>query len=177
MNYEKLSREEFDAIVTGELTHYAIWLEGEIINILADYFVGDSERRENFITLLLRRDGLSFQDKIEILRAMTPIFGQVAIDEDLRGILQQVEELKSFRNAFAHGLDSSTDQSHTISVEVVGRSGKPKVVTVTPDSHRAVMEKAEQLMSKLKTFRSRIAPNHSMHSDGAASGPAGDAGR
>ncbi len=56
MKYDDLSHEDFDAIVTGELTHYALWLEGEIINIIADYFIGSDAKRSDFkgsITSLL----------------------------------------------------------------------------------------------------------------------------
>ena len=28
--YKKLDRADFDAIATGELTHYAVWLEGSL---------------------------------------------------------------------------------------------------------------------------------------------------
>ena len=38
IKYEDLDKADFDAIVTGELTHYALWHEGELNNIIEDYF-------------------------------------------------------------------------------------------------------------------------------------------
>ena len=66
MEYQNLNKEDFDAVVTGELTHYALWLEEEVNNIISDYFIMDSKQRSQFKRFLLFRDGLTFQDKIEI---------------------------------------------------------------------------------------------------------------
>jgi len=75
MDYVTLSREEFDAVVTGELTHYSLWFEQAIVQIITTYFVRQNDRAENFERLVMWREGLTFQDKIEILRAMIPLFG------------------------------------------------------------------------------------------------------
>lgn len=72
MEYKALNKEDFDAVVTGELTHYALWLEGELNNIISEYFITDDGRRGEFERLLLQRDALTFQDKIEIVRGMLP---------------------------------------------------------------------------------------------------------
>lgn len=37
MNYDGLDKEDFDAVVTGELTHYSLWLEEEINSIICNY--------------------------------------------------------------------------------------------------------------------------------------------
>lgn len=163
MSYEKLSREDFDAIVTGELTHLSIWLESQIMTIIADYFLGDSPKKETFSTLLLRRDGLTFQDKIDILRALEPLLGEVAKEVNLISILKRIEEFKSFRNSFAHGMDASEGESLTLVVETVGRSGRPKSITVTPQSHRDTVTETELLLEELKQARLRFATNPSLY--------------
>jgi hypothetical protein len=38
-NYNNLSKEDFDAIVTGELTHYTLWMEDEVNEFILDYFL------------------------------------------------------------------------------------------------------------------------------------------
>ena len=159
MEYEELDKDDFDAMVTGELSHLAIWLEGEVMDIITDYFLADSSKRKDFMRLLLRRDGLTFQDKIEILRAMAPLFGDLAKELNLVSILNRVEEFKSFRNSFAHGIDSSGNDSLELQVETVGRSGKPKTITVTPESHRNMQTHAQGLLKELRLVRSRLAPN------------------
>jgi hypothetical protein len=70
MDYRKLAREDFDAIVTGELTHYAVWIEVQLQDALCNFFVDDDKVRERFQRLLMRRDGLTFQHKIDITRAL-----------------------------------------------------------------------------------------------------------
>lgn len=108
MDYRRLSREDFDAVVTGELTHYAIWLEDEIVQILADHYSNDVSRSD-FVRLILRRDGLTFQHKIEIARATLPLFRDQSAARTLKGLLSKIEAFKGFRNAFAHGLDETPD--------------------------------------------------------------------
>jgi hypothetical protein len=56
MKYEDLSHNDFDAIVTGELTHYALNLEGELIAIITDYFIGSDKKRADFKRLFLFRN-------------------------------------------------------------------------------------------------------------------------
>jgi len=154
MKYKDLSHEDFDAIVTGELTHYALWFESEIINIITDYFLRSSPKRSDFERLLLLRDGLTFQDKIEIVRAMIPLFGKEASTVNLKSLLKQVEDFKSWRNAVAHGVDASDDDTKPeLKVEVVSRSGKQKIVHITPESHQAKMAEAEKLFSELVAAR------------------------
>jgi len=157
MKYEDLSHEDFDAIVTGELTHYALWLEGEIIDIITDYFIGSDLKRSDFKRLLLLRDGLTFQDKIEIVRAMIPLFSQNTTTVNLKSLLKHVEDFKSWRNALAHGADvSEDDEKPELKVEVVTRSGKEKVVRITPKSHEVKMAEAEKLLSDLSAARKAL---------------------
>ncbi|MEZ0605729.1 hypothetical protein ACAX43_26705 [Paraburkholderia sp. IW21] len=156
MEYRRLSKEDFDAIVTGELTHYAIWFEDQIVAILADHFATDAVRSD-FVRLFLRRDGLTFQDKIEIARAAVPSFKNRGVAATLPALLTRVETFKSFRNAFAHGIDETPENAGgAIHVEVVNRAGKAKVVVVTPDSHEAMLESAERLLSQLKEVRDAL---------------------
>ncbi len=157
MKYKDLSHEDFDAIVTGELTHYALWFESEIINIITDYFLRSSPKRSHFKRVLLLRDGLTFQDKIEIVRAIIPLFGKQGTTVTLKSLLKQVEDFKSWRNAVAHGVDASDDDTKAeIKVEVVLRSGKEKIFNITPESHQAKVAEAEKLLSELVAARKRL---------------------
>ena len=157
MNYEDLSHEDFDAIVTGELTHYALWFEDEIMDIIIDYFLDSSSKRSDFKRLILLRDGLTFQDKIEIVYAMLPLLGKKAELVNLKSILKQVEDFKNWRNALAHGLDVSTDHTKPeISIEIVSRSGKEKTVHITPESHERKLDEAEKLLAELQKARKEL---------------------
>ena len=155
--YARLDHADFDAIVTGELTHYAIWLEDVLIEVISDYFARPS-RKLQFKKLLLRRDGLTFQDKIEIVRAMLPEFKNSAVAQELKQLLTKVENFKSSRNAFAHGHDitpTGTNDSR-IHVEIVNRAGKEKIVVVTPESHSKALRELEQLLKSLESVKKRL---------------------
>jgi hypothetical protein len=157
MKYEELNHEDFDAIVTGELTHYALWLEDVINGIISEYFIGRSEKEADFRRVILYRDGLTFQDKIEIVRGMIPLFGEAAEKFDLKGLLNEIESFKSWRNALAHGFDKSDEnQPLKIVVEVVSRSGKEKRIEITPESHRKMCEETEILLKKANEVRNAL---------------------
>ena len=157
MKYEDLCHNDFDAIVTGELTHYALNLEGELIDIITNYFVTSVNKRSDFKRLMLYRDGLTFQDKIEIVRAMIPIFKEKSSAENMKSLLKQVEDFKSWRNALAHGTDVSEDkEKNELKIEVVNRAGKEKVVHITPKSHQAKIAEAEKLLSELEAVRKSL---------------------
>ena len=157
MRYEKFDKEDFDAIVTGELTHLAVWLESELIEIISDYFLQVSKRLE-FQRLLLLRDGLSLQDKIEIVRALLPSFANQTAAAKLRPALVSIEEFKTMRNAFAHGRDVTPPEQKplTLHVETVSRSGKERVVVITPESHSAVMLAANKLLFDVQQLRGQL---------------------
>jgi hypothetical protein len=70
VKYEELTPEEFDAIVTGELNHHCIWLEHRFNHFLVAYFGIPMSRQDDFMRLLMHREGLGFQDKIEITTAI-----------------------------------------------------------------------------------------------------------
>jgi len=154
MRFEDLDKEDFDAIVTGELTHYAIWMEDEINRLITDYFVSDKSKSKDFRRLLLYRDGLTFQDKLEIARGMIPLLGLNDQDQtQFRTILNAVEDFKSWRNAMAHGLDTTPgDCKGVIRIWIVSRSGKEKTIEITPESHRAKMDEAEKLYHSLRNI-------------------------
>ncbi len=152
MRYEQMEREQFDAVVTGELTHFAIWMEDEINRLITNYFVGDQTKANNFRRLILRRDGLTFQDKLEVARGMISLLG---LDDDgqknFKRILRDVERFKSWRNAMAHGRDVTADDDEgRFLIEMVSRSGKERVYELTAHSHRKMMDEAEVLHASLR---------------------------
>ena len=155
MKYRDLTKDDFDSIVTGELTHHAIWLEGELIGIISDYFLEGSTKTLDFERLLFRRDGLTFQDKIEIVRGMIPLFSNVDVVPQLKRLLLKVEEFKIFRNAFAHGLDVPPGKGDKLclKIELIGRSGKEKTVEVTPETHEKHVDNLEILLKDLSKVR------------------------
>lgn len=155
MKYRELSKEDFDAIVTGELAHHAIRLEGELVGIISDYFMRSSAKTADFERLIFRRDGLSFQDKIEIVRGMLPLFRSIDAAGQLKKLLIKIEDFKQFRNAFAHGLDVQTGEGDKLSlkVEIIGRSGKEKTVEVTPETHEKHIANLEKLYEEVSLVR------------------------
>jgi len=158
MEYRNLSKEEFDAIVTGELAHQAIWFEGELVNIILDYFVGRNKKRLGFERLILKREGIGFQDKIEIIRGMFQLFNNQVLAGRLDNVLKQVEVLGRFRNAFAHGTDIGDNEADKLSLKVslVSRSGKERVIQVTPESHAKCLVDLDLLLRELGDIREKL---------------------
>lgn len=156
-HYMKLSPEDFDAIVTGELTHFAIAFEDILVEIITEFFSHPS-RQALFRRLLLRREGLTFQDKIDILRAMVPEFEDQVAAAELKKLLTKVEVFKADRNAFAHGHDVTPKASRgsRIHVVIVNRAGKEKTVEVTPESHAATLNQAEELLKSMESVLIRF---------------------
>ena len=105
MDYARLSKTDFDAVVTGELTHRVLYLEESLNGMISDFFVTEPSRKEHFERLILFREGLTFQDKIGIVTAMVPLFQAEADKLKLIALLKRVEKLKDWRNAMAHGRD------------------------------------------------------------------------
>ena len=154
IDYNKLSKEEFDAIVTGEMTHFALWLEEELNGIICDYFLKENILREDLKRLILRREGLTFQGKIEIVRTMLPLFGKEAVVIGLKSLLKRIEQFKSYRNALIHGLDvSNGSPGLKLRIEVMTRSGKGKTIEIDPDSHGKKMDKLGELLDKVRAAR------------------------
>ena len=157
MDYHSLSQEDFDAVVTGELTHHALWLEDVANGIICEYFIGSGDKEDEFRRLILYRDGLTFQDKIEIIRGMIPLFGKSAEECNLKGILNEVEKFKSWRNALAHGLDkTNSEEPLKLIIEVVTRSGKEKRVEITPESHEIMIEEVTDLVKRFTEAREKV---------------------
>lgn len=81
---------------------------------------------------------------------MLPIFGPTAEETDLKSLLREIEEFKSWRNALAHGLDvSPSNETSHITIEVISRSGNKKTIDITPESHESRLKYAEELLSKV----------------------------
>jgi hypothetical protein len=93
--YRSLSREDFDAIVTGELTHYAVWLEVELDTAIENYFALPNKTRQQFRRLILQREGMAFHTKIDLVRSILKDDG---FDKNYvlawKNALADVEELK-----------------------------------------------------------------------------------
>lgn len=150
----------FDAVVTGEFTHYAIWLEGALNEMIVSYFITNKNKRGDFERLILHRNGLNFQDKLEIVRAMIPLIPESRRTE-LKQVLTEMEDFKSRRNSLAHGHSvCGPDEGAVIRVEIIGRSGKPKTVEITPETHKklikdtkVLVERAGKLISAFKRKR------------------------
>ncbi len=71
--------------------------------------------------------------------------------------MKEVEDYKSWRNALAHGIDVSSEKTKPeLEVEVVSRSGKEKIVKITPESHKDKMAEAEKLLSDLTAARKKL---------------------
>jgi hypothetical protein len=156
LKYSDLTKEDFDAIVTGEMTHFAIWLEDELVEMISDYFL-QLPTREDFQRLLLRRDGLTFQDKIEIVRALLPSFHNQVAAAELKSVLADIEEFKAKRNAFAHGRDvTPSTAAPALHIQTVNRSGKERILIVTPETHAALVAATETLLKKAQAIRLRL---------------------
>lgn len=157
MDYTNLHREDFDAVVTGELTHYSLWLENEINGIICDFFIRDDSRVDDFTRLFLHRDGITFQDKLDIVRSMLLLYQEESGAAKLKSLFKEIEDFKSWRNAMAHGLDVSEDVDvPRLRIEIVTRSGKERLIEITPESHVQKISEAEELLQRLREARKHL---------------------
>ncbi|MFH1642610.1 MAG: hypothetical protein ABIC04_06975 [Nanoarchaeota archaeon] len=145
MKYSELSKEDFDAVVTGELTHLAIWIEEATKEFIIEFLKIPQETKNIFKTIILDREGLTFQDKIEIAQYMASSIGEKG--KYLKSLLNRIEEFKSWRNTLAHGMDvSDKKDSQEIKIEIITRAGKHKVLTITPETHQKHIKETEELL-------------------------------
>ncbi|WP_299228927.1 hypothetical protein [uncultured Psychroserpens sp.] len=160
MEYEDLDIEDFDAIVTGELTHSALWMETLLNNLIAEFFEVPQTRINDFKRLMLLRDGLNFQDKIEITRGLIPLINNETYIKELKEVLKEVESFKSWRNAMAHGIDVTDDEDLVdglkIVIQIITRSGKHKELSITPTSHRQKYKESQEIIEKLENIIEKI---------------------
>lgn len=155
IKYEDLELDEFDAVVTGELMHLAIHFEGELDDIIIDTF--QVCKTTEFRKLILHREGLKFQDKIEIVRCCIPMLEKIVSPLELKKTLNEIESFKAWRNALSHGRDvGSTADPLKLCVEIVNRAGKEKVVEITPESHQAMLDEMDVVLTRMKKMAEAI---------------------
>jgi len=151
VDYRSLSKEEFDAVVTGELTHYALWIERALEALIIRFFGFSGTTSEVFSRLILRRESFTFSSKIDLIRSLA-LESSLAQDriQLLQSLIRQVENFKNLRNSLAHGLDVS-DQEDTLNlkIETVSRQGKSKILQVSPESHQKVVDEAQSILDEL----------------------------
>jgi hypothetical protein len=150
---------DFDEIVTGRLTHLTIWLEEELIGLITDYLLGGvGTRKDSFKRLIMYRDGLTMQDKLEIYRAIVSELNLSDLQKaEITRTLNEVIEFKSYRNALAHGRENSRrDDRLEVVIEIVTRSGKFKEVTLTEDGFEKLVDTGDRLLEELRKFRSSL---------------------
>jgi hypothetical protein len=148
IKYERLQVDEFDAVVTGELTHMALHLEQMLSTIIISFFqVG---RQMEFRRIVLDRDGLTFQQKIDIVRCFLPLLNDETLRNDLKALLNDVEEFKSWRNAVAHGRDDGSSKDPLcLVVSLVNRAGRERVVEITKELHEKMLASMGVVLDKL----------------------------
>jgi hypothetical protein len=154
--YRTMTREDFDAIVTGELTHQAVWLEIELETAIENCFAVPQAARESFRRLMLKRDGMTFLNKIELVRSIVDE-GQFeqSYKTAWKKAFTEIDEIRRIRNAMAHGQDIG-GSGLEIRIGYINRSGKEVEITVTPDNHVKLLDKADKLRAEVKALAAKI---------------------
>jgi hypothetical protein len=132
-------------------------MERILDKIISEQFC-QSAKCEDFERLLLRRDGVTFKNKIDIVCAMLPLFSDQPAAQKLKSVLTNVEKFRVKRNAFAHGMDVTpvNNPAGGVCIELMGRSGKGKVLSVSPKSHDSEMAEAENILNELLALRVKL---------------------
>jgi hypothetical protein len=158
MHYEKLDRADFDAIVTGELAHFAIWFDKLLEDIVCQYFLGFfSPRQDDFTNLILRRDGITFNTKIDIVaKIIDKDEYLIQHRDDLKDIFKTMDSLKRLRNAMAHGVDMGGEELE-LNIELTSSAGKKSLFKITPKTHiqnielfQRQLDRAESIIKKYR---------------------------
>ena len=155
MNYDEMSAAEFDAVATGELVQYATAMEEKLDALLCDFFNLDGEARTVFEVVFLRRPDLSLHGKIGRVESLCDLLPSVVAD-DLRRILTRIRTFKEHRNLLAHGRgaeyveeEKQSNGSPRVAIERVTHSGKVKLQTITPESHRQLLKEGDEILKML----------------------------
>jgi hypothetical protein len=147
--YRNYTREDFDAIVTGELTHLCVWLELALETAIEKYFAVRKDALEVFRRLMLHRDGVTFQAKIELVRS---IINEDEFDDEYRAawkkVLKEIEAIERIRNAMAHGKDAG-GSGLEMKIGTLNRAGKEVTIMVSPDSHVKGLDEGEKLKTQV----------------------------
>jgi hypothetical protein len=156
MKYTELDRVWFDAIVTGELTHYALWFEEQLEFLVMAFFLNDHRVIELFSMTFLRSRDFTMAKKTEFVKTVLKGWDDSRSGEFLSAI-KDMEEIIAIRNAMAHGRDVG-GTGLSLSIEIVSHGGKAKTIEITPESHEQIMDTAERCLDKLKELK-LLGPN------------------
>ena len=104
MKYNDLDRIWFDAIVTGELTHYALWFEEQLEFLILAYFISDPRVTDNFSSTFVRSREFTMARKTELVKKILKSSKHSRSDEFL-AVFGELEKIIAIRNAMAHGKD------------------------------------------------------------------------
>jgi|GEM_PF-4721425 len=151
MKYDDLDRIWFDAIVTGELTHYALWFEEQLEFLILAYFISDPRVNENFASTFVRSREFTMARKIELVKKILKSSKHSRSDEFLAAF-GGLEKIIAIRNAMAHGRDVG-GKGLELRIEIESYGGKTKTIKITPETHSQIMESAEQCLEKLKELK------------------------
>jgi hypothetical protein len=151
MKYDDLDRIWFDAIVTGELTHYALWFEEQLELFISAYFISDPRVEESFISTFVKSREFTISRKIEFARRLLKSSKHLRADEFLTAF-KELERIIAIRNAMAHGKDVG-GKGLKLKIEIASYGGKTKTIEITPESHSKIMESAEECLEKLKKLK------------------------
>lgn len=156
-NYFRLHQNEFDAIVTGEVAHYALWFEYELIAIISDYFVNPL-KQDDFNRIVLRREALTFSAKVDIVRSMKSLCLSEQYIKRFDDVLLRLSDFIQTRNSLAHGICVTPKNLERleIHIEVISRGGNQKKVVITPESHVAMMMEAESIFKEIQDLRQKM---------------------
>jgi hypothetical protein len=151
MDYRDLDRAEFDAIVTGELTHYALWFEEQLDFLITVYFINDPRVIDRFSLIFLRSREFSTSRKMTLINSLLKGWADNRSKEFL-SVITEVEQIIAIRNAMAHGRDVGGTGLDLL-VAIQSHGGKTKNISITPDTHEEMLEVAERCLNKLKELK------------------------
>ncbi len=157
IDYSKLSKHDFDVIITGQLIHYCLHLESEINNFLKDYFLHRSseKRKSEFDEVVLFRDCISLHNKIDILKLLTKGYPLKVKKKESEILFSKIDEMKSLRNALTHGFAPFDDESEELKVviEITNKAGKQKRIEITTENHEKIMNDFEKLIDDFSEWK------------------------
>lgn len=151
MKYGDLDRVWFDAIVTGELTHYALWFEEQLEFLILAYFTDDPRVVDDFFSTFVRSREFTMARKIDFARKIVKNSNHSRSGE-FTVVFGELEKIIAIRNAMAHGRDVG-GQGLKLRIEIESYGGKAKTIEISPDTHSQIMDSAEQCLEKLKELK------------------------
>lgn len=156
-DFEYLSPQEFDIVATGEFTHFVLWIESVLEEIIATHFVASTAKQSDFVRLVLRPEGISTIHRIGIVKGILDSLDLTETDaKKWKAALNGAEKVIRRRNVLSHGIGLGPNPypaKGVLKIKLASRSGKYRILEISADQYRHIRASASSNITALQELR------------------------